>query len=121
MVDQLKDWADSRLLQGCVYCGGREETRDHVPSRVFLDAPFPENLPVVPACRRCNNSFARDEEYVACLIESVMVGTTDPDRIERPQVAEILRRSPGLRSRIEAAKQQSSDQIVFSVEEARVR
>ncbi len=121
MVDQVQDLADSRLLHGCIYCGGLEDTRDHVPSRAFLDVPFPENLPVVPACRTCNNSFSRDEEYVACLIESVIAGTTDPDRIERPQVAEILRRSPALRSRIESAKQQSSNQITFTVEEPRVR
>jgi hypothetical protein len=121
MVDQLNDLADSRLLHGCIYCGGLEDTRDHVPSRVFLDAPFPENLPVVPACRRCNSSFSRDEEYVVCLIESVLVGTTDPDRIERPRVAEILRRSPALRSRIEAAKQQSSEKTTFAIEEARAR
>src|SRR5438105_2056850 len=36
MMDQLKSYADDRLINGCVYCGGPEETRDHVPSRVFL-------------------------------------------------------------------------------------
>lgn len=121
MVDQVKDLADSRLLHGCTYCGGLEETRDHVPSRVFLDAPLPENLPIVPACRRCNSSFSLDEEYFACVIEAVMAGTTDPDCFERTQIAEIVRRNSGLRSRIETAKQDSSGQIVFTVEEARIR
>jgi hypothetical protein len=68
-VDQLKDFADSRLIAGCVYCGGLDETRDHVPSRVFLDSPFPENLPVVPACWECNNSFSRDD--VCCLSDRI--------------------------------------------------
>jgi hypothetical protein len=43
-MEQLKSYADNRLVNGCVYCGGPEETRDHVPSRVFLDPPYPENL-----------------------------------------------------------------------------
>lgn len=120
MVDQLKDLADGRLISGCVYCGGRQDTRDHVPSRVFLDSPFPENLPVVPACRECNNGFSSDEEYLACLLEAVIAGSTDPDRIERRQVANILRRSAGLRARIESSKHQVDDQTAFHVDGARI-
>ncbi len=103
-MEQLRNLADSRLVNGCVYCGGPEETRDHVPSRVFLDLPYPENLPVVSACSSCNNSFSQDEEYLACLIESVIVGSTDPDKIRRLKVANIYRRAPALRAKIEAAK-----------------
>ena len=121
MVDQLRDFADGRLVVGCIYCGGLEETRDHVPSRIFLDAPLPENLPVVPACVRCNNGFSLDEQYVACVIESVISGTADPDRIQRPQIAEILRNNGALRSKIAAAKKQVGQQTTFAVEEKRVR
>ncbi len=121
MVDQLRDFADSRLINGCIYCGGREETRDHVPSRVFLDFPLPTNLPVVPACRACNNGFSRDEEYLACLIESVVAGSTDPDHIQRPEVADVLRRSPALRSRIEAGKRITGEQVAFDIDQTRVR
>jgi hypothetical protein len=103
-MDQLRSYADDRLVNECIYCGGSGETRDHVPSRVFLDPPFPENLPVVGACGLCNGGFSRDEEYFACLIESAVAGSTDPDHIRRPEVASILRRTPALRARIEAAK-----------------
>jgi hypothetical protein len=120
IVDQLKDYADSRLINGCIYCGGREETRDHVPSRVFLDAPLPTNLPIVPACWACNNGFSRDEEYLACLIESVIAGSTNPDHIKRPRVADILRRNPALRSRIEAGKRGADGQIAFDIDRARI-
>ena len=92
-----------------------------MPSRVFLDSPLPENLPVVPACRACNNGFSADEEYLACLIESVIAGSTDPDRIGRPQIAEILRRSPALRSHIEAGRRQSGEQTTFDINQVRVR
>jgi hypothetical protein len=118
-VDQLKDLADHRLLQGCIYCGGAAETKDHVPSRILLDQPFPENVHVVPACRSCNNGFSRDEEYLACLIECAIAGSTNPDSILRPRVASILKRKPALRSRIEAAKRVVDGKTVFFAEEAR--
>jgi hypothetical protein len=120
-MEQLKDLADERLLEGCVYCDtGKEETRDHVPSRILLDPPFPTNLPVVPACYACNNGFSRDEEYLACLIECAIAGSTAPDCIQRPRIASILRKSPALRSRIEAAKSVVDGNVVFVAEEARV-
>jgi hypothetical protein len=120
-MDQLRNFADDRLINGCIYCGKEEETRDHVPSRVFLDTPLPENLPVVGACGACNKGFSLDEEYFACLIESVIAGTTDPNCIRRPGIANILRRAPGLRARLEAAKRIVDEQIQFGVEPHRIK
>lgn len=120
-MDQFKTFADSRLINGCIYCGGSEETRDHVPSRVFLDSPPSENLPVIGACWSCNNGFSKDEEYFACLIESAIAGSTEPDRIERPIVANILRRSPALRARIEAKKRIQGERVWFDVEPERIK
>ena len=37
---------DSRIVGICIYCGGIAKTRDHVPSKAFLDKPYPENIPV---------------------------------------------------------------------------
>lgn len=120
-MDQLKNLADERLIVGCIYCGEPEETREHVPSRVFLDAPLPENLPVVGACRKCNNDFSMDEAYLACLVEAVIAGTTDPERIRRPGVANILRRTPALRARLEAAKSCANGQPQFAIEPERIK
>ena len=92
-----------------------------MPSRVFLDPPLPENLPVVWACSSCNNGFSRDEEYFACLIESAIAGSTDPDHIRRSGVASILRRAPALRAKLEAAKETKGDQTQFNVEPGRIR
>ena len=103
-MEQLNDYADRRLLLGCIYCGEEDSTREHVPSRVLLDKPYPENLPVVGACRPCNNGFSQDEEYFACLIESVIAGSTEPTRIRRPTIAALLKKSPALQARIEASK-----------------
>lgn len=121
-MDQLQNLADGRLLHGCTYCDtGDDETADHVPSRVLLDRPFPTNLPVVAACYLCNNGFSRDEEYLACLLQCVLAGSTDPDSIRRPRIAEILRRSSALRSSLEAAKSIIDGKVVFAAEDTRVR
>jgi len=120
-MEQLRSYADDRLINGCIYCGGPEETRDHIPSRIFLDSPLPENLPVVGACWSCNNGFSRDEEYVACLIEAVIAGSTDPEHMRRPRVANVFRRAPALRARIERAKSSQNGRVQFGVEPNRVR
>ena len=93
-MDQLSDFADDRLISSCIYCGGPFETRDHVPSRVFLEAPFPENLPVVGSCRSCNQGFSRDEQYVACLLEAALAGTANPDKIRRSSIVSVRRTPP---------------------------
>jgi hypothetical protein len=51
----------------CVYCGVAdlgENSREHVPPKLFLERPFPDNLRVVPSCSACNNSWSADEEYL---------------------------------------------------------
>lgn len=116
---QLQNFSDDRLVNGCIYCGGLEETREHVPSKVLLNTPFPDNLPIVKACLKCNNSYSHDEEYVACLIECIMAGSTDPNKIQNQKIAKILTRHPALRSRIEHAKFEAHGQIFFTVEEKR--
>lgn len=55
--------------KGCIYCGNKADTREHTPSKAFLDEPFPENLPTIPACFKCNNGFSNDENYVACYLD----------------------------------------------------
>ena len=77
-MDNLRPFSDIRLSNSCSYCGETNpDTRDHVPSKVLLDPPYPNNLPVVPCCNDCNTKFSLDEEYFACLIECIIHGTTD--------------------------------------------
>ena len=104
-MKQLIDFSDGRLRGRCPHCGewlgGREETRDHVPTKSLLAKPFPENLPVVGVCMECNASFSKDEEYVVALLASVICGSTSPDPKRFPVAARALRRSDRLRDRIE--------------------
>ncbi len=119
-MDQLRNLADDRLVNGCIYCGGRGDTRDHVPSKIFLEPPYPENLPVVGCCESCNQGFSKDEQYFVCLLEAVLAGSTRPEKIRRPSIARTLERSPALQTRIEAAKRQNGDRIEFDVEKERI-
>ncbi|SDH78925.1 hypothetical protein SAMN05216588_107194 [Pseudomonas flavescens] len=109
MNDPRKLFVDKRLTGYCVYCGAEPTTRDHCPSKVLLDEPFPADLPVVPACAECNRSFSLDEQYLACFIECVICGTADPPGVKRANVSRILRAVPLLASRIRAALSTNED------------
>lgn len=76
---QRPEYGEGHPERVCCYCGGYADTVDHVPSKVFLDEPYPDNLPVVPCCRKCNEEFSLDEEYVAVLLECVRLQTFSPD------------------------------------------
>lgn len=119
-MEQLNNYADSRLLRGCTYCGDPADTRDHVPSKCLLDPPYPPNLPVVECCYECNQNFSKDEEYFVCLVESAMCGSTSPDKIIRPSVAKIMEKSPALRQRIENSKIEIEGKIAWKTENDRI-
>lgn len=53
----------------CIYCGQAANSREHVPSKVFLRKPYPNNLSIVPSCNKCNNGFSLDEIFVYMCIE----------------------------------------------------
>jgi hypothetical protein len=119
-MDQLQSCADARLLEGCIYCGGATESRDHVPSRVLLDEPYPENLPVVPACEVCNRGYSLDEQYFACLAECARTGSIEA--VQRPKIIRLLHDNPALAERIRRARTVTGEKdISFSVEPARAR
>ena len=118
----LANWGDERQVAFCPQCGGPTGTRDHIPPRVLLDEPYPLDLPVVPACLKCNVGASLDEEYVACLIDCAIVGETDPGTRHRPKVARILEGSPALRARLSAAKRSTTEGgAAYHVEVNRIR
>jgi hypothetical protein len=119
-MHQIRSYGDDRQLARCAFCGGETGTVDHCPSRVLLDEPYPEQLPVVPACSKCNQGFSQDEQYLACLLSCVLAGSTDPEKIQRPKIRRILEKTPKLRARIENARNASGDGVIFNVEYDRV-
>lgn len=56
----------------CIYCRTNvANSREHLPSRIFLDTPYPEEYSVVPACDKCNGGFSADEVYVSSFIDKL--------------------------------------------------
>jgi hypothetical protein len=119
-MQQLRSYGDDRALAFCAFCGGETGTLDHCPSRVFLDEPYPDNLPVVPACVVCNQGFSEDEEYLACLVSCVIAGSTEPGFMPREKTKRILNDKPSLRKRIEQGRTLQDGQTIFLPEHKRV-
>ncbi len=92
-----------------------------MPSRVLLDEPYPENLPVVPACNGCNAGFSPHEEYVACLIDCILAGSSRHDSIGREKIARILRERPSLSQMLRNARHLDGGVVSWDIENERVR
>ena len=108
----FEDCSDSRLRGWCAHCGklpdGEKFTKDHVPSKSLLVNRNSKQLPVVDVCPDCNNQFAKDEEYLAVLLASVISGSTDVDPGRFPSASRAIARSPRLRKRIEQSRREHS-------------
>lgn len=117
---QWPDEGDRRNKGFCAHCGGPEETRDHNPSKVFLDIPLPPNLPVASSCAACNSGFSDDEEYLACLVECVLAGEVEPSLIERSSVAKTLAGNRRLQRELAQCRREHDGQILWNPDAVRV-
>jgi hypothetical protein len=121
-MDPKNLFADERLMDFCVFCGGNTESRYHCPSKILLDEPYPTDLPVVDACESCNSGFSSDELYLACFIECVISGSTAPDGVRREKLKRHLRDKPALAARIDACrKTDEKGGLIWQPEMERVR
>ena len=121
-MDPRHLFIDECFTDMCAYCGAQPNTRDHVPSKVLLDEPYPLQLPVVRACDRCNESISLDEQYLACFLDCVISGGTKIDCLNRPNVKRILSRNPALQKRLENAKRKNElDNLQWEPEFDRIR
>jgi hypothetical protein len=120
-MERVQNHGDNRNKGWCVHCGGPDETRDHAPSLIFLDDPLPADLAVSPSCARCNHSFSKDEAYVAALLECVLAGSTNPDEVERPKIASLLRKRRSLADELSACRVEQHGRIHFDPDQERVR
>ena len=58
----------------------------------------------VGMCRECNSGFAKDEEYFAAFLASVISGSIEPDPQQFPTASRILAHNARLRNRIDGAR-----------------
>jgi hypothetical protein len=114
--------SDNRQSSFCAYCGSYTETKDHVPSKILLDKPYPNDLPKVSCCYLCNNKISLDEEYTACYIECARLGTINDSEIERNKIRNSLSHNNSLRLRLKKAMQHNKNGLLyFTPEEIRIQ
>lgn len=104
---------------GCIYCGNSADTREHTPSKAFLNEPFPENLPTVPACFKCNNGYSSDEEYVSCYLD-VLKSKIYDDYVIKSKTAERLEKNIELSTALKEQIQTVDGQVHFKYDEKRL-
>lgn len=108
-MDDLFEFSDERLRAWCVHCGGWLQgvstNRDHVPSKSLLQKPFPNNLPVIEVCTKCNSAHSLDEQYFVCFLSAVLSGSTQPDEQIISSATRAFTNNQPLKSRIERSRQ----------------
>ena len=117
-----------RRLSECTYCGvtmaRSESTIDHVPSKCLLMTSRPARTTSVRSCVRCNNGYARDEEYVFLFLRCVLKGSTEPLDHSDTRVTRALRHQARLRERIEESKRvavlSEQERLIWMPETTRV-
>lgn len=119
---QRPEYGEGHPERICCYCGGWADTVDHVPSKVFLDKPYPDNLPVVPCCKKCNEQFSLDEEYVAVLFECVRWQTFNLFEFKREKIRKIVGHNPAiLKTVMETVQPMLDGHISIDPENARLK
>lgn len=103
---------------GCIYCGGKATTREHLPSKAFLVEPYPEDMATMPACFDCNNGFSKDEEYVSCYLE-VLKAAIYPGYSISESVQKRLARNEKLAHAINEQIQKDEGKICFRFDQER--
>ncbi len=95
----------------CVYCGEKSDTREHSPSKVFLEKPYPEDLPVLPACRKCNNGFSDDELYTEIYIDSLKYLSGYSQNLREQNLERIKKNSAFLDAQSDLSKYYNGEKI----------
>lgn len=88
--------------QLCVYCGVQEATTsDHVVPKCLFPKPLPAVMVTVPACRRCNEDKARDDDYLRdmLVIDIDNVGHPITDGLLKGKVARAAARNQSILAR----------------------
>ena len=85
-------------IESCIYCGQEANTRDHVPPKCLFPKPRTEMV-TVPACRKCNSSYEKDDVLFAvatCL--DAYIDHPQATRVWETSLRPLLRKSPRFRA-----------------------
>lgn len=98
----IRNFADSRQTEFCAFCADIKSslTKEHTPSKILLNKPYPENLHIVYACEKCNKGFSLDEEYIAYWIDMALFKKRDIETERYKKALRVLEKRPSLKKRI---------------------
>ena len=83
----------------CIYCGvARADTTEHVVTKSFFPKPRPSDLWTVPACRDCNISFQKDEDYFWATVMFGPAGVSEVGKRLWIQLDRAYEKNRGLRN-----------------------
>ena len=99
---ELTETEKSNSEKSCIYCGsGEDMTVDHIPPKALFPEPRPSNMLTVPCCKKCNESFSKDDEYFRTILVSHASVSSDPNvqavnekllrSMSRPEAAAMAR------------------------------
>jgi hypothetical protein len=80
--------------QLCIYCNRAvADTVDHIPPKLLLAEPYPDNLLTVPSCFKCNSSFQKPDQYTR-VIASIDVRNAEHRavKVNMPAILRSLQR-----------------------------
>lgn len=105
----------------CIYCGKNADTREHVPSKVFIDEPYEEDdFSIVPACFDCNNNYSHDEIYVASLVNKAYCAVSGNNSL-RKKIILALEHDKKLNEKLCEQVQVVNNSVNISLDAERVR
>jgi len=84
-----------------------------VPSKVLLVKPYPENLGIVPACFKCNNSFSNDELFLSILTEKLKIKHYGPQYTLSEETITRIKKNKKLDDDIERVNNPGQNEPVF--------
>lgn len=111
---------DKSKEKGCIYCGDIANTREHIPSKTFLNSPYPENLSTIPACYKCNNGYSKDEKYVSCFLD-VLKSCIYINHNLKDNTIRCLKDDIGLKKLIEEQIDIKNDHVYFSIDDNKIK
>jgi len=77
---ELTETEKSNSEKSCIYCGSSKDmTVDHIPPKALFPEPRPSNMLTVPCCKKCNESFSKDDEYFRTALVNHASVFSDPN------------------------------------------
>ena len=108
------------LERNCIFCSNPADTREHIIPRCFLNKPYPNNLPTLLSCRKCNSSFSLDEEYVMYLIDYLKSIEVNDGEFTRQKAEKAFEHNGKLEDRMIESLEVLDNGVCFNVENDRV-